>query len=922
MAASTREVFLLLKARDEASRVLRGFGAEVAKSSNTIRAAAMRQQAIAMQEEVTERRRRSALASRMVMEKQLRAINIDKQIAQARTTGATNAYVQALRTQAVALRREANEISTTQRAYDKKTSTILANIRALDRQSSELERADRAERSFGAAMASAGQGLATLAVGFIGVGVLSANFFYDSFQGWMEYQRQVQLTHTQIDGFTASVEQLGDIGLRIANEIPVAFEQIQPALFDIFSSTSANLGQAEILLEGFSKAAVAGQTDIQTAARGTMAIMNAYNEPFENVNDILDIQFELVRKGVGTYAEFAKVFGRVVPAATRSQQSFETVAAMLAYMTRNGQSAAQASTAAARALELFTHPRAIEQLDKLGIKVKDQKGNFRPLIGILQDLRKELLKMPQADRVKAIVTAFKGSGFNIQARRFLEQVVLGPGELEDFEAMLKSMGNASGVLEDKYSEMADTAAAKTQLLANKWEVLKIAVGEAAAPAILKVVDALTLLLDKFNKLDPKTKELIIQIGIFSTVLLIATGVGLGFLAALVLIAGALALVTGEMLIIVGITLLVIGLFIALGIAMAILYNKSEPVRKLFNGIKTAFLEMWHVLQEGLQILKDEFEAKLLPTLMKLWNWIETRLLPTIQKFRDEVWNELKPKLEEAFRIIGDMAGWAFGVLAEIIDKVLIPYLEELVRWWEKNEEEIKPLLWIIGQVVKWLLIIAAVIIGVLIVVFVGPLVVAILVVVAAFQLIVEIWKIIKGAFMAIVNAVNYVVTALTETGKLIKKWFDDQKTAFLNAGMNMITALIAGIKAKLGPLGTIMSTVGNTISNFLQHSPAKKGPLSGKGYTYYSGVSVATALAAGIQSQLGTVAAASGQMASMVADPLMGGFGAPVGFVSAPEAGFAGVNKTNYVTVNVNTNEIDPRTQAAELGWELAGRLD
>lgn len=921
MAASTREVFLLLKARDEASRVLRGFSSQVARSTNEMQAAALRARAIAAQQEVVERRRRSAVLSQLVAERQLQAAEIDRQIAAAKGTNVSQAWIQARRQAAAALRREAQELTLYQRVYDKNTATIVANIRQWDRQSSEMERAERQTRSFASALTSTGQGLLTFGAGMVAVGAVSLNFFYDSFKGWMEYQKQVQLTHTQIDGFNASVEQLGEIGLRIANEIPVAFEQIQPALFDIFSSTDANLRESEILLEGFSKAAVAGQTDIQIAARGTMAIMNAYNIPLDKVNEVLDVQFELVRKGVGSYAEFAKVFGRVVPSATRAGQSFETVAAMLAYMTRNGQSAAMASTSAARALDAFSHPKSVKNLEKLGVKMRDAKGNMLPLVQILDQFRDKLLKMPSADRVEAIIDVFKGSGGTIQARRFIEQVLLRPGELEDFEAMFKAMGDASGVLEDKYGEMADTAAGKTQLLSNRWTTLKIKIGEAVAPYMLRAIDALSGMVSWFNKLDPRVRNAIVIIGLLSAAMFVLTGIAVVIAGGLIMIGAALVAVTPEMLIVAGVIAGLIAGVLAFGAACATAWRESEDFRGFFTDSLEDLKEFRDKMGEIADKVQEGWKEKIQPALDEMWKIFNEKIMPQIREFKNTVVDEIQPKVVEAFRIIGDIVIWVFGIMGLILNTVVIPALKEMAKWWQENKQYIEPFLPIIGFLIKALIILAFIIVFVVVAAIAGPFIGIWIILISIVRLVIAVFTELKRMFIESLKAFGKWIDELINGKNTVVTTFTTMITDAKTWGKNLIGALIDGIKEKLGPLASVMSVVASTIDDFMQHSPARRGPLSGKGYTYYAGLSVASSLAAGIVAATPLVASAVGNMVGAASPSAMFSMSAPVASGISTRPASTETNARGAVNITIHTNEIDPRTTAAELGWEIDGRL-
>lgn len=148
-----------------------------------------------------------------------------------------------------------------------------------------------------------------------------------------------------------------------------------------------------------------------------------------------------------------------------------------------------------------------------------------------------------------------------------------------------------------------------------------------------------------------------------------------------------------------------------------------------------------------------------------------------------------------------------------------------------------------------------------------------------FTVISDIWSGLKILGNAVVGAITANMDKVKPLADLLKRIFGDltgkitdipkkitaalsgAKTLLLDSGKAVVQGLIDGIKAKLGPLGNVMSAVAGLIYNYLQHSPAKYGPLSGRGNTYYSGQEIATALAAGVDSKLPTVATAAGQLA-------------------------------------------------------------
>ena len=67
-----------------------------------------------------------------------------------------------------------------------------------------------------------------------------------------------------------------------------------------------------------------------------------------------------------------------------------------------------------------------------------------------------------------------------------------------------------------------------------------------------------------------------------------------------------------------------------------------------------------------------------------------------------------------------------------------------------------------------------------------------------------------------------------------------------SAGQAIIQGVIDGITGMIGAAGSAIEGVLSTIASYLPHSPAKRGPFSGKGWTPYSGRAIVHGLAEGI----------------------------------------------------------------------------
>jgi TP901 family phage tail tape measure protein len=861
----------------------------------------------------------------------------------------------------------------------------------------ELSRAGLSGIGLARGFMAAGMALETLGIGFVFAGTAGVKFFVDSFNSYREYQRQVALTKTQTDGFAASLHDLSKIGLDVAKNIAVPFEQIQPALYDIFSTTSANLTQGRMLLTAFSKAAVAGQVDIQAASRATMAIMNAYNIPLEKVNDVLDVQFQLVRKGVGTYGEFSSVIGNVIPAATRAGQSVQTVAAMLAYLTRNGLSAAMAATSSARALEALSNPKTVSRLKDMGIAFYDASGQARPLADVLLDIRKRLDTMPAPDKVKAITELLKGAGGTIQARRFLEQVLLRPGELEDFIGFLGDMTHASGQFEKAYGQMSDTAEAKTQLLSNKWKALKVNIGELVAPALLQLIGAVSKVLDWFDKLDPSLQKALTTFALWASVGAVVLGVFLTILGVLALIVGAFAFAGTAILVVTGVVAgLTAGLALLVGGFIAA-WKHSETFRDIVKGsiqeVRNKAGELWN------EISKDynKFVKPALDDFRDAW---DTRIKSAVDDFIAFWYKTGKHVFDEVADTLKNEIAPAFQTLGDVIQHQIIPALDNFSTWWNENKAVVKPLLHDLSEL-------GAVLVGMIasgavsfLFIFAGGLVAfgnaAFMVslqlrfLTAEIRFLVEMWDALKqktgGTWQAIIALVAGPVAILFDilsrlNGKIdeVKRKWDEFKSGIANVmatAQSLVAGGVANILGQLGRLSSVPGTVEryfsqmastiagwiNTAISYVASFPSRAAGAVGSlgGVLVGAGRSLVQGLISGIESEIGSLISTVSTLAGIIAAhkgpreydlillrpagrAIMTGLIAgiqdevptlinqlenvsgamsvgPYAFSSNASAGSSNApSMQQYITIN--TQEIDPRVHAEQLGWRLANRV-
>ena len=120
---------------------------------------------------------------------------------------------------------------------------------------------------------------------------------------YIQFVQKSALAYTQVENVAQSSQKaIEESTKRIARTIPRELKQIQDAYYDLFSTIEVkNMREAEKVITQFAKAATTGQAPMESITRSTIGWLNALNQPatLQNVNKLLNIQFELVRKGAG-----------------------------------------------------------------------------------------------------------------------------------------------------------------------------------------------------------------------------------------------------------------------------------------------------------------------------------------------------------------------------------------------------------------------------------------------------------------------------------------------------------------------------------------------------------------------------------------------------------------------------------------------
>lgn len=359
---------------------------------------------------------------------------------------------------------------------------------------------------------------------------------------------------TLIPGNTARVNELKASIQDMAIETGKSTQDLANGMYQVVSAFGDTADSAKIL-EINAKSAKAGLAETTDAINLTSGVTKAYGDTTAGaVQKASDLALMTVRLGQTTFPELAASMGRVTPLAAALNVKQEELFGTMATFTGVTGGAAEVSTQLRGVLQALMAPTADMQdlMKKLGyengqamIKQLGLQGSIEAMTKAAKDTGKPL---------QSFIGSIEGQTLALAATG---------GQADTFSDKIKQMGNVAGVTDEAFNEVTngvnksgfamEQAKAKAEVAAQKM-------GDALAPALIKVSGWVSKVADWFMKLSPQGQKVVLivggivaAIGPFLIILgklaqgIKVVGIALQFLAAnpvILAIAAAIAIIAG------------------------------------------------------------------------------------------------------------------------------------------------------------------------------------------------------------------------------------------------------------------------------------------------------------------------------------------------------------------------------------------
>lgn len=243
-----------------------------------------------------------------------------------------------------------------------------------------------------------------------------------------------------------------------------------------------------------SQAIVADQIPTMDAVT---SIMNAYGKTANDVTEISDMFFQVVKQGKTTGSSFANTIGSVAGVAANAGVSLNELGAAAATLTTT-MPTERAITSLSALITAFIKPtdEATKVAQKYGIKLNAAALKSKGLSGVMAELNSKVGTNTEA--IAQIVPSIEG---------MRAAVALAGGQYKMFADNMEIFEDKAGSSAEAFATQAQNLDKQIASLPDTFNKISIQVGE-SAKNILTLNGTLTPLLASFNNMDESTQKLI------------------------------------------------------------------------------------------------------------------------------------------------------------------------------------------------------------------------------------------------------------------------------------------------------------------------------------------------------------------------------------------------------------------------------
>lgn len=411
----------------------------------------------------------------------------------------------------------ATQIDVTLRLIDMMTSPLVRVQNEMERTARAHQRMGRDIQRIGDGFSSVGESMLPIAAGITAIGAAGGRAFID-------FDSIITGAAAKAGATAEEMEMMRQKASQFGADFPISATQAAEGM-DRLAAAGYDANQVIGVMPSVITAAVASSEDLATTSDVVSNALNIWNlkqgDIAQNAMRVADVVQMASNKSSASVADFGVILQEAGTPANTLGISIEQLSTAVAILKNTGSDASKIGNALSATFSNLSAPTkpAAEALDKLGVTVKDAKGNFLGLQPIIEQMRKGMAGLANTERI-ALAKSIAGQDYYSQLLSLIDTTP------EAYQAMQDAMDNATGSSQAQFEVMKGTLKNSIDGMLGSLESLAINFGTVLTPQIKMITDSIGNFADMINKLSPETKLLIgnILMGIVAfTGFMLATG---------------------------------------------------------------------------------------------------------------------------------------------------------------------------------------------------------------------------------------------------------------------------------------------------------------------------------------------------------------------------------------------------------------
>lgn len=342
----------------------------------------------------------------------------------------------------------------------------------------------------------ASRAIAPVSAAAAGVGIAGLKVAADFEKGMSEVKAVTGATEQEFEQLRQKAIDLGASTSFSSQEVAAAMTEMAKAGWDTTQIISG--------MEGVLDAAAASGESLGTVSTIIADSITGFGLAASDSSRVADLLTQAANAGTISISDLGETMKYVAPLGQSMGFSIEDVTTAITAMSMAGIKGEQAGTSLRAAMLNMANPtdEAAAAMDRLGLQIVDENGNFKSLKEILDQMRAGLAGYTQEEQAAILSTISGKTAYSgLQAVLNLTQ--------QEYDAVSESMQNSKGVADETAAVMQDNLSGALEQLGGALESLAIVLAENVIPWLTEVIRSATGWVESFSQMDEGTQKFVL-----------------------------------------------------------------------------------------------------------------------------------------------------------------------------------------------------------------------------------------------------------------------------------------------------------------------------------------------------------------------------------------------------------------------------